>query len=303
MHARFLAYFNAIVEHGSIRKAAEAINVAPSAINRHLLELEDMMGEKLFERLPRGVRLTAAGEILSLHVRSTLRDYKRALSEIEQLRTGERGAVTIACIESALLDLLPDALGAFEKRFPRVEFTVLGMPAQDAVKAVYDNTADLCLIFNPPPRLSMTQMASADFPLGIVAPPDHPLARKRTCLLSDLVGERIVMPDESITIFDQVDQVLVRSAVRLSPRIRSNSMAFLHSFVLQGDAVSIMTPVGITRHLRDRRLAFIPLQDRGLTPQRLIAGVADPSMPVPVANFCQHLRHFLPGWHLTIMED
>src|SRR5690242_8792521 len=99
MHTRLLNYFDAIVRHGSIRKAAEAVNVAPSAINRHLLELEGLVGAPLFDRLPRGLRLTAAGEILSLHIRTTLRDYGRAISEIEQLKTGTRGQVTITCIE------------------------------------------------------------------------------------------------------------------------------------------------------------------------------------------------------------
>jgi hypothetical protein len=60
----------------------------PSAINRHLLELEESVGAPLFDRLPRGVRLTAAGEILSLPILTTLRDYGRAISEIEQLKTG-----------------------------------------------------------------------------------------------------------------------------------------------------------------------------------------------------------------------
>ncbi len=74
MHARLLTYFDAIVRHGSIRKAAEAVHVAPSAINRHLLDLEAQLGLPLFERLQRGLRPTAARESLARHVRGTQRD-------------------------------------------------------------------------------------------------------------------------------------------------------------------------------------------------------------------------------------
>jgi DNA-binding transcriptional LysR family regulator len=60
----FIRYFDEVARQGSIRKAADRLNVAPSAVNRQILKLEDELGAPLFERLPRGLRLTAAGEIL-----------------------------------------------------------------------------------------------------------------------------------------------------------------------------------------------------------------------------------------------
>lgn len=299
MHSRLLEYFEAIARHGSIRKAGEAINVAPSAINRHLLELEQVVGAPLFQRLPRGMRLTAAGEILSLHIRTTLRDYSRALSEIDQLKTGTRGHVTVACIESALADVLPDAIRSFAERFPRIEIKVLGLPAEQAVRQVLDGAADVCVIFNPPPRLPLLEIAAAKFPLGIVAAPGHPLAGVQSAVLSDLLGEQLVMPDESITIHQQINLVLAGTGLRLKPRIVCNSIAFMQSYVESGEAVTVMTPVGISRKLRDRSLVFIPLRDRGLAVQRLIGGVPDTSLPIAVANFCHHLRNELPSAFLS----
>jgi DNA-binding transcriptional LysR family regulator len=213
MHSRLLEYFEAIVRHGSIRKAGEIMNIAPSAINRHLLELEQMVGAPLFERMPRGMRLTAAGEILSLHVRTTLRDYDRALSEIDQLKTGTRGHVTVACIDSALSDLLPDIINSFANRFPRIELKVIGCPAAQAVQLVLAGTSDVCLIFNPPPRLALTEIAVAKFPIGIVVAPHHALSHLKCAQLSDLLGHQLVMPDESTTIHDHVHQVLAETGL------------------------------------------------------------------------------------------
>ncbi|EIM26994.1 LysR family transcriptional regulator [Microvirga lotononidis] len=299
MHTRLLNYFDAIVRHGSIRKAAEAVNVAPSAINRHLLELEGLVGAPLFDRLPRGLRLTAAGEILSLHIRTTLRDYGRAISEIEQLKTGTRGQVTITCIESALADILPDAVRAFADRFPRIEIRIIGSPADEAVRLVSEGQADVCMIFNPPPRLPLIQVAATEFPLGIVAAPDHPLASLKSATLTDLVGHQLILPDESITIHQQINNVLASSALRLKPRIVCNSITFMSSYVEAGGAVTVMTPVGIANKLKSGQLVFKPLRDRGIPAQRLIAGVPDASLPIAAANFCQHLRTFLPTWHIT----
>lgn len=294
MHSRLLDYFEAIARHGSIRKAGEVINVAPSAINRHLLELEAIIGAPLFKRLPRGMRLTSAGEILLMHVRTTLRDYDRALTEIEQLKTGIRGQLCIACIESALADVLPAIVHPFAERFPRIEIKVVGVPANQAIRLVQDGTADVCVVFNPPPKHPLVEVADAKFQLGVVAAPGHPLSRSRSLGLSDLVGEQLVMPDESVTIYDQVNQVLSGTGLRLKPRLVSNSITFMQAYVELGNAVTILTPVGISRKLRNKELVFIPLKDRGLAPQRLIAGVHGSSLSTVVDNFCQHLRSELP---------
>src|SRR4051812_19981729 len=71
---RILTYMDAVARHGSIRKAAEALHIASSALNRRILDLEDELGTLLFERLPRGVRLSAAGELFIGYVRRSLTD-------------------------------------------------------------------------------------------------------------------------------------------------------------------------------------------------------------------------------------
>lgn len=286
MHSRLLDYFEAVVRHGSVRKAGEAIHVSPSAINRHLIELEAEIGAPLFDRLPRGMRLTAAGEILALHVRSTLRDYQRALSEINQLAGGERGEIRIASIESALAEIVPEALSRFCASHPAVRVRVLGLPAKAAIEATADERADLCILFNPP-RLTLTEVCAVNLPLGIVAAPDHALSRRLKLRLADLVDENLVMPDDSITISDQVAVALAGSGLKLQPRILSSSITLMQSYVERGEAVTIMTPVGIRDKLAAGRLAFVPLEDAGIGPQRLICAVADLSMPAAVARFAR----------------
>src|SRR5688500_3953688 len=99
LHAPALKYFDTVVRLGSIRKAAERLIVASSAINRQLLILEDTLGARLFEMLPRGVRLTPAGEVLIKHVRNTLRDFDVARSDIEDLKGLRKGNIVVAATE------------------------------------------------------------------------------------------------------------------------------------------------------------------------------------------------------------
>ncbi|HEX4040688.1 MAG TPA: LysR family transcriptional regulator, partial [Xanthobacteraceae bacterium] len=79
---RQLIYFDAVARHGSIRKAADALNVASSALNRQILDLEADLGSALFERLPRGVRLTAAGEVFIAYARQALSDLRTVESQV-----------------------------------------------------------------------------------------------------------------------------------------------------------------------------------------------------------------------------
>ena len=73
LHSRKLQYIDEIARCGSIRKAAQRLNVASSAVNRQILALEEEFGAPLFERLPRGLRLTAAGEMCVEHIREVLK--------------------------------------------------------------------------------------------------------------------------------------------------------------------------------------------------------------------------------------
>ncbi|MDI7066543.1 LysR family transcriptional regulator, partial [Klebsiella pneumoniae] len=98
LHSRLLRYLDEVARSGSIRGAGEKLHIAPSAINKHLLLLEEEIGEPLFERLPRGLRPTPAGEILLAHVRRTILEYRQVEAEIRDLKTLQKGEVIIATV-------------------------------------------------------------------------------------------------------------------------------------------------------------------------------------------------------------
>ena len=110
MHAAVLRYFDHVARHGSIRKAADALSVASSAVNRQILRLEDEMGVALFERGRSGVRPTAAGELLLRHVRETQNEYQRTRAEIASLGGTVSGDVRIISLESMLVRFLPQVV-------------------------------------------------------------------------------------------------------------------------------------------------------------------------------------------------
>ena len=123
-HLRFLGYVDEVARAGSIRKAADHLNVTASAVNRRIMDLEQELDAKLFDRKPRGVRLTAAGELFVRYIREQSSDVDLMKSQIEDLKGLRRGTVRIACSQALALDFLPREIADFRARFPLVHFDV-----------------------------------------------------------------------------------------------------------------------------------------------------------------------------------
>jgi DNA-binding transcriptional LysR family regulator len=119
-----LQFVDAIARAGSIRKAAEGLAITSTALNRRLLALEEELGVPIFERLPRGVRLSTAGELLIHHLRSQAADFEKLKGQLADLRGERRGHVSIACSQAFLPYFLPEQIGRYRREHPGVSFGV-----------------------------------------------------------------------------------------------------------------------------------------------------------------------------------
>ena len=148
IHARALGYFDMIRRCGSIREAARRLHVASSAVNRQLLQLEDQLGAPLFERLPGGLKLTAAGELFSHHVITVLQDERRLLGELDMLKGLRRGELQISAVEGLSADLMPVCLHLFLSRYPSLRVHLRSAGSAQTVRRVIDGDADLAIGFS-----------------------------------------------------------------------------------------------------------------------------------------------------------
>src|SRR3989440_12895195 len=149
-HLRFLRSVDEVARAGSIRRAAEQLHVTASAVNRRVMDLEEELGAALFERRPRGMRLTAAGELFVRYIREQTGDVERMKSQIEDLKGLRRGTVRIACSQALALDFLPREIAAFRTRHPLVSFNVRVLDPEQAMTALATYEVDLGVGFRPP---------------------------------------------------------------------------------------------------------------------------------------------------------
>jgi DNA-binding transcriptional LysR family regulator len=147
-----LRCFDEVARRGSIRKAAESLHLTAAAVHQQVLNLEAQVGTPLFDRMPRGVRLTTAGEIMLAAVRRGQRDYEHALAQVEDLRALRRGHIQLALTPSSAEQLLPAAIAAAMRSHPGVTYSVRTGSGESILRWVAQGEADIgyCLRRRPP---------------------------------------------------------------------------------------------------------------------------------------------------------
>jgi len=175
-HHTLMRMIDATARAGSIRKAAEQLAITHTALNRRILAFEAELGAPVFERLPRGVRLNPAGELVIHHFRSQIADMARVRSHIADLKGERRGHVAIACSQALLPYFLPREIAAYRAGHPAVTFSVELRDRDMAEQALADHVADLALVFEPVRLTEVQTLLTAPQPVCAVMAADHPLA-------------------------------------------------------------------------------------------------------------------------------
>lgn len=291
-HLRFLRYVDEVARVGSIRQAAERLHVAPSAVNRRVLDLEDELGTAIFERLPRGMRLTAAGELFVRYIRSRTADLDEVRSQIEELKGLRRGRVRVVASQALAPKFLPSALASFRVAHPLAVYDMCIGDHLLALKKLRSFEADIALVFNLAPDADINVMANFDQPLVAVMHRDHPLASQPTVRVRDCANYALVLPDRAIGGRQLLEDFLVRSSIQIRPVIESNSFEFMRGCLYHGQAVSFQIAIGTVDD--GGALVTRPLADRNFPHGRLtLAALHGRQLPVIAHAFAEHLKSAL----------
>jgi len=288
-HLRFLRYVDEVARCGSIRAAAERLHVAPSAVNRRLLDLEDELGTPIFERLPRGMRLTSAGELFVRYIRGRSADLDDVRSQIEELKGLRRGRVSMVASQALAPGFLPKVIAGFQQQHPLAVYGVRIGDHLQALDALRAYEADLALVFNLSPEADIACLATFQQKLVAVMHRDHPLAAQPTVRLRDCVQYPLVLPNPDIAGRQLLERHVAQSSLTLRAVVESNSFEFLRGCLHHGQAVSFQIAVGAVTD--DDALVARPIEDRGFPHGRLVlASLRGRQLPVIAHAFAEHLR-------------
>lgn len=263
-----LRYFNAVAKLGSIRKAADRLHVAPSAVSRQIAQLEHELDAVLFERSKSGVRLTAAGEVLARQSHRVFRDIDRARSGIDDLRGLRRGEVSLWVIEGFVRGLLPNILADFQRRHPAVAFKVQTASTDRIIEALLEDEADIGITFNASPRAEIEMIAEFPEPISCLIAPSHKYADRKTLSLDDICKEPLALPDHSFGLRQSFERTIAKH--ELSPRVlvTTNSLELTNTMAATGQFIAFKPALAVITELRSGELRAIPVTDLELASAR-----------------------------------
>jgi DNA-binding transcriptional LysR family regulator len=263
LHSNAVVYFDAVRRHGSIREAARQLNMASSAINRQVLKLEQEIGLPLFERLPGGVRLTAAGEAFARHSILVLQDAERFAAEIDQLVGVHAGHVTVAAAEGICTSVIPAVIAALKRRAPRITVSLRRTESLAIAEAVMSGDADLGVGFDllPPPGLQ--RVFALEFAVGAIMRSDHALAARSVVSLSACLEHPLILPEGMISLNQLLAPAFLRLNVTPMATVSSNSIEAIRAMVEMGLGIALQTAFGIDQSLASGRIVHVPLDAGG----------------------------------------
>jgi DNA-binding transcriptional LysR family regulator len=263
-----------IVKLGSIRAAAEVRAITSTALNRQILLLEKELGQPIFERLPRGVRLNVAGELFLMHARRQTRDFEHLKVQLADLSGVRRGHVSIASTEAAMPYLLPQQISAYLRQHPNVSFEVKPCDIATSMEQLVKLEADIAIVFEPSVNREFQKIESVDQQITAIFPEGHPLSRETKPLrLSNCLQYPLALPAKVTGVRSILEQAAYAKQLQPWITVESEDAQFLLNTVASCDLVAFDVPVGLSKgSLRRQGLSWRPLHASDVRPGRLHIG-------------------------------
>jgi DNA-binding transcriptional LysR family regulator len=235
-----LRLFVAVCERGSIGRAAEREFIAASAVSKRLSDLEGALGAQLVHRHTRGVDLTPAGEILLHHARAVLYSLEKLRADLSEYADGLRGHVRVHASISAIVQFLPEDLGAFAHAHDQVKIDLEEHLSTEVVRAVQEGAADLGICNLAVGTGPLQTLPYRDDRLVLIVPRGHALSREQAVpfeasLAYDQVG---LHPNSSIHLALRGAATAAGHNIRL--RIRVTGLDAMCRMIHNGLGVGVM---------------------------------------------------------------
>jgi DNA-binding transcriptional LysR family regulator len=187
-----LRSFIAIVEEGSIARAAVRVHLAPSAVSKRIAELESHLHTQLLIRKNRGIELTSAGRALVRHARNVLHGLEELVTEIRDFSSGTRGRVRLFANISSITQFLPHDLKLFLTQHPGIDIDLEEHISSVTTRAVAENAADIGIYAQADNEYGLEVFPYRRDQLVLAVPRGHALARRKIIKFMDALDHEFV---------------------------------------------------------------------------------------------------------------
>ncbi|MBY0612820.1 MAG: LysR family transcriptional regulator [Beijerinckiaceae bacterium] len=268
-----LHYVDQVARSGSIQKASRELGIAASAINRQVLMLEADLGVALFERLPRGMRPTPAGEAVVRLGRRWRQDLQSLAAELKHLTGTVHGQVRIAAMDSHATSFLPAFIERIAQEHPSLALNIEITSTDQAMALLMASEVDVVAAFNLPPHRDARTISSDALPFGCAVAADHPLARHQSVTLQKAARYPIALQSRALMIRRYLDAKHGWLLAKGDQSVVTNSLHLVKMLARSGRYIALTSELDVASELLDGSLVFIPVSDAGAEPQSISVAV------------------------------
>lgn len=264
MEFKSVKFFIAVAECGNITRAAEQLGIVQPALTRQINQLEEEFGVRLFNRLPRGVQLTAAGREFLEHCRRIVDEIERARHEITAQGSQPRGVIALGSTTTLGRVLMPMVVGECLRELPEVSLKVLEARSVRLHEQLLTGALDMAILTNPVGSYQLSMQPLVSEPLCLVGRPEH-MPRLKKLMLADLAGMPLVITPGMRALVTGGDP---RAQRRLSVVAEVESIETIRCLLLAETALTIVPASAFAEDVQAGRLQALALQ--GSAPQRML---------------------------------
>ena len=271
MNIKQLTYFSAVYELNNLSHAANRFNVAQSAISHHISKLEAALGVSLFNRKPRGMEPTAAGNRLYLHAQKILNAIKDAEQDMLPESNQIAGSLAIGLPFSVMRGIGLPLMETILKDYPDVRLSIVESLSGNTFSSLVSSEIDLALFYNPLVDDRVTMETVLEEQVLCVGKKEIIGESNSAISFEELSTLPVLLLRQGVSLRALVDKPGLLSRLETNSRIELNSVSGITNGLLAGLGCTISPKIFIGEHLESGALHARPVRDPELT-RRLFIG-------------------------------
>jgi DNA-binding transcriptional LysR family regulator len=292
MELRHLRYFVAIGEEQHYGRAARRLRVAQPALSRQIQDLEEELGFTLFDRLPRGVRLSLAGQLFLEDARRILLEISDAAARAGRVASGRSGTLRVGFTEnSCWRGVVPESFRRFRELQPDAELQLRPSASVEQIEAIRAGRLDAGFVnFMPKSDPELDQLLVAVQRIELAVPKAHPLTTQKKLRLRDLTDAPFVWFPRwpSPEFYDRMMHECFRGGLK-SPRVVQEGLNEATILSLVSSGLGVGWVLGTARWRCPETVVVLPVIDLNMPLSLALAWRMDNTSPL-LANFVGDVR-------------
>jgi len=258
-----LETFLEVAKLSSFSRAAEKRFLTQPAISAQIRALEEEVGARLLDRSGGKVAITAAGKVFQKYAEETLERRRVAMVALAEMHRVPRGEIVVAANEGTCLHILPEVFAEFKREYPKVAVSVKRLEHNKILEAIVENSCDFGVISMPVTDKRLTVVPIHRDELVLIAPPDHPLASRRSVKIAEVLDYPLLLPKLGRT-RDALENIFHERGVKPTVSMELDSSELLKRFVAVGIGVGFIARSNVVEDLQAKVLAAVELADANI---------------------------------------